>query len=361
LNPLVSSELSLQYLLLSELPPVSSFIVNETRFIVLEPYDFPYPHGSLKYIKIINSTHIEMIEEELKKGNAKQNILLCYFTNLIMKPKDKSRQTDKDIEDLLKENFIGFLNGHSHPEPSFNSWHHGTSVEITGSYLSSVSKYGMMTIDNGRFNYHSVDLIKEYHVLLTYPISDSVSGRIYCDNEFNIRLLSFDESRTRIFTVSGSVEGILKFNRIVKTGVLLYTLECRLDNGHHSINITENENVLFEIEFSIGVQSNKISEYQYLEFDPSGVWPAVILSIVFFSLIFLLWIIFVFFRCCDYCDYYNSYCFFDIIKSFHKKNMNLLLKLPLKFLNVIIILIIVSVVVMIKVDDKYLLLFFHLY
>lgn len=166
-----------------------------------------------------------------------------------------------------KNNILCHLNGHAHP-PEVDGWHHQigmkTTPEFTMASLYWQNEYALVTIDNGRLSFHIFDQASQSRAILTYPINDNVTNRVYCENEFSIRLLSFSNSTKKNFFVSGSITGKLLYFRVVKPGVHLFTLNVSLPKGKHFIKISGDADL--DCNFSIGTETDPISDRQRTEF-----------------------------------------------------------------------------------------------
>jgi hypothetical protein len=94
--------------------------------------------------------------------------------------------------------------------------------------------------------------------VVTSPGSDRLSSRVFCDEDFEIRVLSFSVNATN-FTVSGSVEGTLVWQRNLSSGATLWAMNVSLPKGRHSIRFAGDLNR--ELNFTVGIPIPPFQEW----------------------------------------------------------------------------------------------------
>jgi hypothetical protein len=156
-----------------------------------------------------------------------------------------------------------FLSGHLDSEfPVF--MHHGNVLEAVGTSLLNYPRVGVVTFDNSRAAYHTVELSNEKIILLTCPVPvTQISGRdVFNQQNFSVRALVFGNDNVSLY-VDGSIEGKLKKQRMVGPNVSLWALPCiGLPYGKHKIRMFGDWNG--ECEFIIGNTMPGFNELDYL-------------------------------------------------------------------------------------------------
>ena len=143
-----------------------------------------------------------------------------------------------------KKNIKAIFTGHFHPKETVII-HHGKKggVEYCGSSPFNHNMQGLVTIDNERLIYHNI-LIKKKNdrplFFMTHPIPNEQLSSQQIFNELNteIRVISFDENDIEL-TVSGDINGIMKFKTNLDCGAKLYTYPLNLKKyGNYKIFVT---------------------------------------------------------------------------------------------------------------------------
>ena len=220
-------------------------------------FDIPiYPHM------------LDRLEEELEKETqSKVTVVASHFSTGLMFPMKGVRSTrgKQNLVEMLsnpKYNVKGFINGHAHPKTGTESIHIGSTIEFTGPDMLEFDKFAVFSYDNGRINYDTFSPKDTKNAIVTSPGRDELQTKIYSDESFQIRVVSFTSNATK-FHVSGAVEGDLKFVRKTETGMSLYAMDVTLPKGHYTIEITGDIHRV--INFSVGVETGPFFEVQSYE------------------------------------------------------------------------------------------------
>jgi hypothetical protein len=272
---------------------VSSFRFGETKFIAYLPLEPPVAHGYLQYWISPKEEDCPLIQTELATNYTPHNVLLSHWSTMTLFPETKC------LQKFLDQNFIAFLNGHSHPK-KHDIWHHQEAVEFTGTALTERPLYAIFSIDGGRLSYWPMTLFTNSTAVPTYPVPDNVTWDVYTENIFNVRLLSFSSSTNRAFnvTVDDFCAAQMHFERFIdERPAALYTFPCAVPNGRYTMKITGEAD--YSYAFSIGQETEEFEEIQSDIFKPEPIRAIYICFVVYFVIEFIWVIVGVVFRQCE--------------------------------------------------------------
>ena len=221
-------------------------LVNTYRFPTIHPPYLNWPYPTRKMLD-----HLESVLTNVGK---------CYVA--VHCPVDNhwsivKSSSGKSFSQLMKsDNILAIFSGHFHPDHVLIEHHSQYNVEYIGVAAFQFRGFGLCSIDNEQFVYHSIyfDSFRKY-IFVTYPVPyDQLSSRhTFNTNEGRIRVIVYG-SKNMIIRVSGAVNGDLKFERELGNMVCLYSIDYNLEDGFHRINVycegdynTINTSVLFFI------------------------------------------------------------------------------------------------------------------
>lgn len=232
------------------------------RVISWVPIKFPVGRTAYLYVIPLYPSMLDALEDALEKPTTcETTIVASHFTTSMMYPLDWVRsKSGRNLAEILenpKYKVRAFLNGHTHPKNTFRAVHTGHTIEITCTALLDGSTFGIFTLDNGRLSYTTVPTGHDKPAIVTSPGRDELATRIFADQTFQIRVLSFTESGKE-FHVSGDVEGELRFVRKTSSGADLYAMDVTLPEGHYSIKISGDLDEV--VNFSVGVPAGPFTE-----------------------------------------------------------------------------------------------------
>jgi hypothetical protein len=234
------------------------------RVILLNPYDFPTPPYGLVRWASPSLAHRRAIRELLTSVDDVTTIVLSHHPAMMWTPSfDTSRIDVMRMMLAAATNTRFFLSGHIDPEFPI-LMHHGDVLEAVCSPLATFARVGMVTFDNNRAAYHTVELTEETVVILTYPTPLSqISGLdVFNRRDFSVRALVFGRENVTL-NVHGAVEGRLEKQRILRPNVSLWALPCRgLGYGKHRIEMSGDWDG--ECEFFVGNSLVGFREPNYL-------------------------------------------------------------------------------------------------
>jgi hypothetical protein len=143
-------------------------------------------------------------------------------------------------EIMESPNINVIFSGHFHPTEPMVIHHGQGGVEYVGSGAYQHSRFGVVTIDNGRFVYNTIkftDVPVKFLIIHPIPLEQVSSHQSFNAMDTEIRVLVY-LSPTLTIKCSGSVKGTLKYARTLKNGAHLYSLPIGLSQGNHSITLT---------------------------------------------------------------------------------------------------------------------------
>jgi hypothetical protein len=243
--------------------------IKDVRIVSFVPSTFPAPGGFYQYFGRITPDILDSLESQLEENTtASVTFVASHFTSQSMFSIDstKSRKSGRTFPQILNDpryRVAAFLNGHEHPPSDFEVVHTGRVIELTGMAMKVADGFNLFTLDNGRISYTRIVPNHPKNAIVTSPGRNSLATRIFPDETFEIRVLSFSENATQ-FLVSGAVTGNLTFRRTTAAGNALYALKVTLPRGRHTIRFSGD--IDDEIEFSVGLKVPPFDEYQTIDF-----------------------------------------------------------------------------------------------
>jgi hypothetical protein len=208
------------------------------RVVLLNPYRFPTATFGLVKWAFPTIELRRRIYAELLKPDGVTTIVLSHHPASMWNPTyDTTKENAMPNILIASANTRFFLSGHINHEnyPAF--LHHGNVLEAVAAPLGAYPALGVVTFDNRRAAYHHVRLTPgKPVVLLTSPVSSNATSGLDVFNEprFRVRALVFGAENVTL-RVSGAVNGILSFDRLLAPGVSLWSLPAELPFGVHEI------------------------------------------------------------------------------------------------------------------------------
>jgi hypothetical protein len=254
------------------------------RIVTFVPIRYPAGRLIYNYIVPIEAPMLDALEAELERETqAPFTIVASHFPTRLMFPVAgvRSSRTKRNLFELLgdpKYRVVAYLNGHTHPEADFETNHHPGIVEITAGALLERDGIQILTVDNGRLGYVRVLPNTVKLAVVTSPVSDRLASRVFCDEDFEIRVVSFSVNAT-IFTVIGSVEGSLVWQRNLSSGGTLWAMNVSVPKGRHSIRFVGDLNQ--QMNFTVGVPIPPFQEWITVDlwgtpfFVAAQIWSAI--------------------------------------------------------------------------------------
>lgn len=259
--------------------PIITKEVKNVRLISFTPQEPPTGVGAQFFFPPLKRHYLDLLEEEVNKPtNAEATIIVTHYTTFSLYPQFKSSKGTSLTDLISSPKVSAYFAGHTHPK-QFESWHHKSGLEIVSSHLKEIEGFAVVTVDNGRLGFTPFTFKDVKKAVITSPVDDRYATRIEPSNDFVIRILSFDPSTTLQYTVSGSVTGTLSFERTLKEGVNLYSMNAHVENGHHHIHICGPTEL--DCDFSIGVSTQSYKEKERIFIRPTGLIVLIVLFFVF--------------------------------------------------------------------------------
>lgn len=238
-------------------------------------------------------THHRKIEGDKKFDTKSDNdekidtIVVSHFPRETCINFNSKSDSGKTFSDLLRENnVLAHITGHTHPLRTEVRHINNDYVEFTSTAFKKTLGFVILTIDNGMVNYELKDLdAKGDYAIVTSPAPTKYQMKVRKSGFIPIRILSFSDSKTKNFTVSGSVKGKLEFDRYVKEGVALYSMQTKFEKGKNFVKISGDYDYI--VEFSVGEESGPFREPRIVNVQ---MWWTVFIS--FFIYLYLILILF---------------------------------------------------------------------
>lgn len=296
---------------------VQKYVKNGLRVVSFCPVHFPASHTTYHFIVPMYREMLDEIERVLDEPtDVKYTIFSMHFTVNMMFPIETvfSTRTKRNLKQILsdpKYNIVAMLNGHTHPEN--NEWlHYGSTIELTSTALLVSDGFNVFSIDNDRINYQMFFQNDSMPAMITCPTPDQIATRIFKDNDFQIRVVSFNSvAKNFDVEIDGKIKLKLKFDRELEGGSSLYSSNVHLDNGTHSITVSGDLNQSFN--FSISQKVGPFIENKYYDIKGWAIFVWFILSVIYQVIVL----------CAEFCPYViqslSNYCDFLIGKSINSK------------------------------------------
>lgn len=213
------------------------------NFVSLNPFYFPTVHPVFMYFAHTWKNFLNRLETVIDQiPNNEKIIFYSHYpqssftsiTNPISSRKSKKGRTIKEL--IERPNTIAFLSGHYHAQNQLFE-HHGITeiegkinskdcqyIESIGFDVKSTNLFEIVTIDNERFVFHSINPNNSNKCLITYPVpmNQTTSHSFLDDEESFLRILCFNEKPLNI-EIHGDIEGkTIKNIKKIKENVYLY-------------------------------------------------------------------------------------------------------------------------------------------
>jgi hypothetical protein len=144
---------------------------NHNFTIVLaDPFEFPTPHPPLLYFVRASEAFLDALEDAVDDLPSDTINIFCAHYAFNLWVFDKRSKKGRTIHDILTSGrFHLYLSGHSHPTHPIVQ-HHGPLLEVVGVDLIEHFGFNVVTFDNGRFAYHSVNVFQPKFTFVTNPV-----------------------------------------------------------------------------------------------------------------------------------------------------------------------------------------------
>jgi hypothetical protein len=241
-----------------------------TRFKIVAINHFLFPTGPICFIQqtFLTKKFIHEISDELSKSDSNVTILLTHYPALRFYP-------IKKFADVLKKshNLRFVISGHWHPPAGPFLLHFGDAFEVVGMALFQAPMIGVVTFDNHRAAYHSVNLSSNERAVMTNPAPahQTSSLDVFHETSTEIRALVFTDNLLNL-TVSGALSGRLQLRRRLSGTVFLYSLPMELAPGRYSLR--KEGDWQGDVEFVVGETVARFWEVPYV-MAPSVAWTTV--------------------------------------------------------------------------------------
>lgn len=283
-----------------EMPDFTAFSHERrnVRIVAFTPQEFPTGYGPLAFILAILPKHLDRLEEILKQPtNCKYTILTCHYTHELLYPRSAKSKSGLTFKDMLKHyNITVYLNGHTHPR-KIEPVHYGGVMELTARATKVSSDLTILTLDNNRINYKSINQYSEYNAIISHPVPQHLQVANTKDTTFPINVISFDPSQTKVFNVSGDATGTLTFKEYIdeENSVALYQMNATFESGIHTIYITGD--LTDNVTFAVNCESGPFYESQRSLIDPkTGMVGFPMMFILFGIITIFIWVPFPYFN-----------------------------------------------------------------
>lgn len=220
---------------------VKTIRTHNLTFLLINIYKFPSIHPPYIYWGHPSREILDDIEDEIEKITEPKFFVVCHY------PVDHSwwikSSRGHTFEDIMRnERIIVYFTGHYHPK-SPQIIHHGQgAVEILGPGAYQFRSFGVVTIDNDRLVYHCINLEKPpvmYLMTNPIPIDQLSSHQKFSEMKTELRVLSYEGNPDAILTVSGAVNGQMKYQRTLPNGADLFTFPLEFElNGVYTGNVS---------------------------------------------------------------------------------------------------------------------------
>lgn len=217
-------------------------VCNLTVLLIC-PIRFPTPAPPYVYWVHPTRKMLDELEEEIDNiTDPKFYIFSHYPVDIFWWVKSSRGHSYEEI--MHNKRIIAYFSGHFHPK-TVQIIHHGQgAIEFIAPAAFQFKKFSIITIDNNRLVYHVIDLTSppsKYLLTNPVPIDQISSNTIFSEQDTELRVLSYDNNpdKNTVLTVSGAVNGVMKYSRTLPNGADLYTFPLHIEKeGIYTINIT---------------------------------------------------------------------------------------------------------------------------
>lgn len=217
--------------------------INNLTFLLICPVKFPTPAPPYSYWVHPTKEMLDELEEVIEKISDQKIYILCHYpVDIHWWIKSSRGHTYEEI--IQNEKIAAYFTGHFHPETTEIIHHLKGAIEFVVPAAFQYKKFGVITLDNNRLVYHTIDITAPpTKFLLTNPVpADQISSSTtFHETDTELRLISYldDPDKKAVLTVSGAVNGVMKYNRTLENGADLYTFPLHLEKeGFYTVNIT---------------------------------------------------------------------------------------------------------------------------
>lgn len=243
---------------------------DDYEFVTINPYIYPTPPLSLLWNLFTGSKEKRVIEEAVESTEKDASLVLIGHHPAKMWFDWLSGFLSKTQKIRM------YLSGHLHPpQPKF--LHHGNVLEVVGTALKKTNQVGLVTIDNGEFVYHQMDLSKEKYGVLTYPVPDfQKTGHSSFTDVTEIRALAFGDNVTLMVDGGPHLQGKLNCSVELEKSVHLCVLPLS-DVLSGEVTMKLNGDWDGTVTFTVGDEVGPLKEKLYKN-EPT--WEWIILLII---------------------------------------------------------------------------------
>lgn len=222
---------------------VRTIKIFNLTFLLINPIRFPYPAPPYAYWTHPTKKMLDEIESEIDQIPAQNFYVFSHF------PIDhswwiKSSRGHSYEEIMQNERIIAYFTGHFHPKDTEIIHHKKGATEFIVAAAYQFKKFGLITIDNDRLVYHSVDLTSpplKYVLTNPIPVEQLSNHQKFSEKDTELRLISYDSEigNETVLTVSGAVEGVMKYERTLPNGAALFSFPLHIEKeGIYTVNIS---------------------------------------------------------------------------------------------------------------------------
>ena len=273
--------------------PVARFIVDDDISVVtVNPYRFPLPPKGMLDWAFPDSAARESIGRYLQEQVTHYTIVLGHHPALMWYPNYASTANVAFPELLTRSKSTRFYlsGGLDVKSPQF--YHHGDAVEVVGMRMDKSSVVGVVTFDNYRAGYHSIDLSHEgVQAVITSPAPEGqVSGldMFDQDNGLKLRVLVFSGNPVNLQARGHGISGESLLTCSAMPGVENIQL-CELPLGE-----VVGDGTIFvrgdwtgNVSFAVTSTYNGMPQKPYAD-DPSSIWTFLAPGLAGFALVMTL-------------------------------------------------------------------------
>lgn len=270
---------------------------RDVRIVAFTPQEFPTGYGPFAFILAIKPKHLDLLEAELKKPTScKYTVFTCHYTHELLYPRNAKSKSGLTLKEMLPYyNVSVYLNGHTHPK-RLETVHFGNTMELTARATKLYDDLTLLSIDNNRINYKIIKPTKSFNAMVTHPAPQHLQAYNYKDTTFPINVVSFSPSKTKVFNITGDVEGQLQFSGYIddKDMVALYSMNVTMDSGIHTIHVSGD--LTEDVTFAVNCVSGPFKESQKALVDPkTGIVGFPMMIILYTIIVVFMWVPFPYF------------------------------------------------------------------
>jgi hypothetical protein len=205
-------------------------------FVLINTYRFPAVHPPYIYWAHPSREMLDWIEAAIDKAG-KCHVIVHYPVDHHWWIRSSSGKTFEEI--MQSPNIQVIYSGHFHPKDPMIVHHGQGGVEYVGPGAYQRSTFGLITIDNGRFVYHTVVFIevqRKFFVTHPIPLEQVSSHQAFNDGDTEVRVICYLD-HPAVIECAGAVSGVLAFVRTLGNGAQLYAMPLKLGEGEYEIRL----------------------------------------------------------------------------------------------------------------------------